>query len=490
MKKIIIILVFAGIDFLFAASTVFAQLSVTINKDTVKQKSMIKQFVRSPAGRIGIAMSEGLVFNIGLNRFDLFVLDREYARVTKSSIQYNLTHKSAWDNEMLFTNMIAHPYAGGLYFNAARANGFNFWQSIPFAVAGSYVWEYFGENIRASLNDLIATPIGGIALGEMTHRLSYLVLDDRQRGWKGLGNELLAGIISPMDFLNRMLNCDGWRFSPRVYNGEYHYPHQAFLVDFSVYNRFLTHLTDHKSDENMGVKCSVIYGEAFALQNYNPYDFFTFDINFTVLGKQPILSEVNLVGILWGKGWDKAENSWLAGIFQHFDYYESNPIIKDGSRLYEFAETVSFGGGLLYKNQREENRSPRFCGNVYANLILLGASELNYTQDSYNHGYGYSIKLDGLFHFEKRWDASFGFKRHHLFAYEDPADSRKKGNTYRNMVNLNIDFQLSHKIKISAEQRFHFRNAHFDYLEDIETSLMENRLKLTYTLSDTYNHNK
>jgi hypothetical protein len=208
------------------------------------------------------------------------------------------------------------------------------------------------------------------------------------------------------------------------------------------------------------------------------------------LGKQPVLSEVNLVGILWGKGWNRNENSWLAGVFQHFEYYESNPIIKGGRRPYEYSETGSFGGGLLYKNQREENKPPRFCGSVYANFVFFGGSELNFTQDSYNHGYGYSIKLNGLFHFEKRWDASFGFKHYHLFSYKDPADFRKRGNASRNMLNLNIDFQLSNKIKISAEQRFHFRNLHFDYLDDVEASLMENRLKLTYTFFDTYNHTK
>ncbi|KAA6340530.1 hypothetical protein EZS27_011600 [termite gut metagenome] len=193
-------LIFAGID-LFAGSTVFAQLSVINNEDTIKQKSIIKQFVRSPAKRAGIAVSEGLAFNLGLNLYGRFVTNVKWAQVTKSSIQYNLTHKLFWDSDGIYINLFAHPYAGGLYFNAARANGFNFWQSILFSVFGSSVWKYFGENQQASINDMIATPIGGIALGEITHRLSHLVLDDSQRGWKRFGNELLAGIISPIDLL-------------------------------------------------------------------------------------------------------------------------------------------------------------------------------------------------------------------------------------------------------------------------------------------------
>ncbi|KAA6302528.1 MAG: hypothetical protein EZS26_001360 [Candidatus Ordinivivax streblomastigis] len=503
MKEIVLKILLTAIGFLYCKTTVLAQWSIN-EKDTILQKSIT--IAQSPVKRAGIALTEGVALNLGIHLVDRFVLKEEWAQVTPSSIRYNLTHKSIWDNDMISTNLFAHPYCGGLYFNAARTNGFNFWQSIPFAFVGSSVWECFGENQPASLNDMIATPIGGIAFGEITHQLSHLILDDSQRGWRRFGTELLAGIISPMDLLNRVLSGDAWRFSPRVYNGESPYLHPAFRIDFSVYNRFLTDLNDNKSNENMGIKCRVDYGEAFTSQNHNPYDFFMFDINFTVWGKQPFLSEVNLVGILWGKEWNNAENSWLAGIFQHFDYYDSNPIIEDGRRLYEFAETASFGGGLLYKKQREETQPPRFCGSVYANLVLLGASESDYyhvDKRNYNLGNGYSIKLNGLFHFGKHWDAFLGLNHYHIFTSKGygsleaeinglPSNidfnyanvQGNKGHARLDRINLNIGFQLSPQIKISAEQRLYSRRTHYNYLEDVETSSTENRLQITYTLSD------
>ena len=69
---------------------------------------------------------------------------------------------------------------------------------MPYTFIGSLTWEFLCENNYPSINDFISTSIGGIALGEITHRLSYLVLDDSKRGLERAGREILAGLISPM----------------------------------------------------------------------------------------------------------------------------------------------------------------------------------------------------------------------------------------------------------------------------------------------------
>ena len=35
--------------------------------------------------------------------------------------------------------MFAHPFQGNIYYNSARGNGFNYWQGLLFAAAGSYM---------------------------------------------------------------------------------------------------------------------------------------------------------------------------------------------------------------------------------------------------------------------------------------------------------------------------------------------------------------
>jgi hypothetical protein len=76
----------------------------------------------------------------------------EWARISPSTWKYNIQKGWEWDEDRFGINFIGHPYSGSYYFNIARSNGYNFWQSFPFAVEGSLLWEYFGENTRPSIN--------------------------------------------------------------------------------------------------------------------------------------------------------------------------------------------------------------------------------------------------------------------------------------------------------------------------------------------------
>lgn len=88
-----------------------------------------------------------------------------------------------WDNDQFSTNQFAHPYHGSLYFNSARTHGLNFWESCPYVLGGSLMWEFWGENEPAAINDVFSTTFGGIAIGEVLYRTSALALDDSQSGW-------------------------------------------------------------------------------------------------------------------------------------------------------------------------------------------------------------------------------------------------------------------------------------------------------------------
>ena len=60
------------------------------------------------------------------------------------------------------------------------------------------MWEFFGESDPPAINDVIATTIGGVAIGEITHRVSDVLLDDRERGFRRFLREAGAFIINPM----------------------------------------------------------------------------------------------------------------------------------------------------------------------------------------------------------------------------------------------------------------------------------------------------
>lgn len=105
----------------------------------------------------------------------------------------------ALDGNRLGTNYASHPFAGTLYYSAARANHLTVGESFLFAVIGSSVWEMFGE-IRetTSVNDLVVTPVGGAAIGEATMQMAGFF----DRGEKRLSNSILSTLFSPVKAIN------------------------------------------------------------------------------------------------------------------------------------------------------------------------------------------------------------------------------------------------------------------------------------------------
>lgn len=110
--------------------------------------------------------------NFAVNRFAAWVAREEWARADFESWARNLRMGWEWDENNFVINMIMHPFHGSQYFNAGRSNCLRYWESVPLAFFGSWVWEFFGETHRPSLNDFFMTSFGGIALGEMTTRVT------------------------------------------------------------------------------------------------------------------------------------------------------------------------------------------------------------------------------------------------------------------------------------------------------------------------------
>jgi hypothetical protein len=80
------------------------------------------------------------------------------------------------DNNFFATNHILHPFAGASVYGFSRVNGLGVVPAFGYAAVSSVVWE-FGLEYReqASVNDLLFTPFGGMALGESLFQLgAYL----------------------------------------------------------------------------------------------------------------------------------------------------------------------------------------------------------------------------------------------------------------------------------------------------------------------------
>lgn len=98
-----------------------------------------------------------------------------------SSVQSKLTLDSlTYDNNNFDTNWLTHPLAGWAYYSAARSNRLSLPASFLFAFGASTMWEMLGEiREHAAINDLIATPVTGLAIGEPMLQLGALTQRSR-----------------------------------------------------------------------------------------------------------------------------------------------------------------------------------------------------------------------------------------------------------------------------------------------------------------------
>jgi hypothetical protein len=156
----------------------------------------------------GWATAEMLAINFGASMFNEYVRDANFNQISPRSFWANLEEGFTYDDNEFRTNQLIHPFNGSTYYNAARANGIGFWGSSAMAIAGAFTWECCGETHPMSWNDMVSTGIGGIARGEVAHRISSLILDNTSKGKGRVGREAAAFLFDPVRGFNRVLSGD------------------------------------------------------------------------------------------------------------------------------------------------------------------------------------------------------------------------------------------------------------------------------------------
>lgn len=72
----------------------------------------------------------------------------------------------SFDANSISTNFVGHPLAGTGYYLAARGNRLPAWTSGLYAFGASTLWELVEYRENVSVNDMVVTPLAGIAIGE------------------------------------------------------------------------------------------------------------------------------------------------------------------------------------------------------------------------------------------------------------------------------------------------------------------------------------
>ncbi len=275
----------------------------------------------------GVASVNGLTWF-----YNWHVQRREWANVGTQSWWENLRSGFAWDDDVFGVNQLAHPYHGSLYFNAARSGGYDFWASTPFVAAGSLSWELFTENVQPSLNDVINTTLGGIALGEVAYRMSSLLTS------KGatFGREIGAFVVSPVAQTQAFLHGRG----SRVDGANRPLPESSAALVAVGQRRGTGASSSGMAGNRAFVGLTVQYGSAFGERVQRPYDAFEFSLHLSP-EEHVVLTHAAVSGVVSRRTLVRSSGSQLhLALFQHYDY-DALPAFK--------ASSQSLSGALLYR---------------------------------------------------------------------------------------------------------------------------------------------
>lgn len=445
------------------------------------------------------AAAEAFGINVGVQLFDRYAMNADFAQINLKTIKNNIKTGFVWDNDQFSTNLFAHPYHGGLYFNAARSNGLTFWESVPYSFCGSLMWETTCEIEPPAINDLMATTFGGVCIGEITNRVSNLIYDDRLSGFPRFAREFLGTLICPIKGLNRLLSGDAWRIRSRYYS--YH-DYERLPINFSATAGY-RYLADNnalfRGEGNPFIHLALGYGDPFNSETTKPYDYFTADLTFGLSSNQPLITGVHLLGRLWSApiSVDKGVEMQF-GLFQHFNYFDSEPV-KDGTNLvpYRISEAASVGPGIICRFPKVGNLT-KLEQRIFIDGILLGGSLSDYyhvIDRDYNMGSGYSVKANNMLEFGNIGSFHIGADYYRIFTWKgyenkdlDNTDplylnaQGDKGNASLFVLNARIALALVKHLSLDMNVSNYWRNTYYKYHEDVKSKTFDVSIGLKYSL--------
>jgi hypothetical protein len=382
-----------------------------------------------------------------------FTVDASWARPASESIRKNFSTSPIWeDTDGFIVNQIGHPYQGSLYFNAGRANGFNFYESMAFNLLGSVTWEMFCESITPSINDIITTTIAGAPVGEMLHRL-YL-----EANAAGIPPPLSI-FISPIDGLNRLVTG-----KTPPYKGGNLYGLSLFAgagyarTDFIEKSDYRNLFSFSDPIGTIGIK--TVYGNPFEQQSVIPFEHFEFELS---LGGGHDYMDWRIIsdGYLLSFSPISTESDTLStGLSLHFDYVSLGELNIDDSTIDEASNALAW----TVKHQHLFQNGFVLQSKLHAGFMFLGVTDYFSPDTSSpilkNYGAGLNIKL--FFDIEKRelGKLSLGIVPYYLWTYPDTSEIAS-GEIFWMYVDIAYAYRISEHLSIGIADSFVMENSRF-----------------------------
>jgi hypothetical protein len=356
----------------------------------------------------GWAAGEMLAINFVASALNEYVRGESAYPITARTIRSNFNHGFAYDDNDFRTNQLVHPFNGAAYFNTARANGIGFWGSAGMALVGAFVWECCGESQPMSWNDMMSTGLGGIARGEIAHRVGAAIVDNTATGRERLWREVGAFAVNPVGQFNRLLSGRARRVFENPSNPNDWRP-QPLDLQGAVGARVIGEEASLIHDANAYgfLELELRYGDAFA-PSRRPFDRFdaVMQLNF---GDKTRLGRMLIRGDLWSKPLGNAvEPRHVLAIMQDFDYIDNEAYVYGGQ-----------GFGLALFSRRVVGRAT-LRSRAVGYLVAGAAVNAEYSflaqipnprqQRDYDYGAGTGAALELLLTGPARLTGSFSYR--------------------------------------------------------------------------------
>jgi hypothetical protein len=439
-----------------SAQTVENGTIATVASDTVPQRAPATFCCQKK--QFWVAAGELVALEIIPNYFNRFVSDDTTAVLSWKSFSHNVRNGFEWDPNSLATNMFAHPYHGNVYFNAGRANGYNFWESQAWAFAGSFIWEMFGENNRGAINDWVMTSMGGITIGEALHRAAIMVRDNEAHGVSRAFSEFGGFLIDPVGGFSRAVRGEMSKYGP---NPEDRFPN-SYSSSIAVGFRAITEGRLKDAQKAHGYfEFHARYGDPMR-EFARPFDSFELILQLNAADASTIgLWQVH--GTLFGstvKRSDKAQH--VITVDQLYDYANTN--------TYELGD-MAYAVALRSRWRLSDKFSLQTL--VQPNLAVMSAVSSEYagfTGRSYDFGPGLGLRANaGLSGGDLR--ASLGYRG--LFTH---TMNGAKGNQVVHFVSADLAYRFWRSLGVTANYRLHLRDSFFNDYPDVHRRAPEFRV--------------
>jgi hypothetical protein len=429
-------------QFISLRKSQFHSQNINLN-ETLVQKTLVEKNYWLPAVEI-------IGLNFGVWGYHRYLSGEHWADISMESIKNNFKNGFEWDVDGYLINQFWHPYHGANYFNTARSNGLEFWESAPYAFFGSLMWEYFMENEPPSYNDIVNTPVTGIIFGEISFRVSNLIIDESTAGFERFLREFSATLINPMQGLNRLIRGDMWRAGSSQKNPDFN-----LIVSSGVHNVFFSGKMNN-SKSYITLRADLNYGDKFAVNKHEkPFDFFTLQTEVN-LAKDDNIVGIFASGMIWDGNLELSKTSKnIIGVYKEIDIHINT--------VYKLSAT-SVTGQII--NTVPISSTTSLQNHIGLSAILMGGTNSEYASEygkDYNIGPGASAKVGFSLAFENFGEFYSNYKRYWIHTLSG-ADSEQ----FVGLLNVGMNYNLFSKTSLGLDFLLYERYGDYKYFPDTQ----------------------